>query len=61
MTAKKYKEENGIDPNASTRNTFPDDILKKIEATEKDMWGYIKYGKITEYEKLKKLILQEKK
>ena len=42
MTAKKYKEENGIDPNASTQDTFPDDILKKIEATENSPPAYSK-------------------
>jgi hypothetical protein len=56
MTAKQYKVKNQIDLDASIRDTFPDNILKKIEVIEKDMWGHIKYGKITEYEKLKDLI-----
>ncbi len=56
MTAKQYKIKNKIDPDTPTRDTFPDHILKKIEAVEKDMWGHIKYGKVTEYTKLKELI-----
>ncbi|MCK5867393.1 MAG: hypothetical protein KAG14_03260, partial [Mycoplasmataceae bacterium] len=47
-----------IDPDKPIRDTFPDDILKEIEEAEKDMYGYIKYREVTEYEELKRLILQ---
>jgi hypothetical protein len=56
MTAKQYRVKNKIDSDTSTRDTFPNHILKKIEAVEKDMWGHIKYGKVTEYAELKELI-----
>ena len=56
MTAKQYKIKNKIDLDASIRDTFPDHVLKNIEAVEKDMWGHIKYGKVTKYEELKELI-----
>lgn len=57
-TARKYKLDNNIDLDSSTRDTFPDDILKKIEEAEKDLHGYIKYREVTEYEELKKLMLK---
>jgi len=57
-TAKKYKLDNNINPNATTRDTFSDDVLKKIEEAEKDLHGYIKYREVTEYEELKRLMLK---
>ena len=57
-TAKKYRKTHNIDPDKLIRDTFPDDILKEIEEAEKDMHGYIKYREVTEYEELKRLILQ---
>jgi hypothetical protein len=57
-TAKKYKSDHNIDPDLPTRDTFSDDILKKIEEAEKDLHGYIKYREVTEYEELKRLMLK---
>jgi hypothetical protein len=57
-TAKKYKLDNNIDPDATTRDTFPDDVLKEIEEAEKDLPGYIKYREVTDYSELKKLMLE---
>ena len=57
-TAKKYKKTHNIDPNATTRDTFSDDILQEIKEAEKDLHGYIKYREVTEYEELKRLMLQ---
>ncbi len=59
-TARKYKLDNNIDLDSSTCDTFPDDILKKIEEAEKDLYGYIKYREVTEYEELKRLMLKSK-
>jgi hypothetical protein len=41
-TAKKYKLDNNIDLDATTRDAFPNDILKEIEEAEKYLHGYIK-------------------
>jgi hypothetical protein len=59
-TARKYKIDNNIDPEASIRDTFTDNILQKIEEAERDLHGYIKYREVTDYVELKRLMLKNK-
>jgi len=56
MSGAKYKKENEIDNDVDLRDVLPKEILKKIDEVELDLFGYIKYANITDYEMLKEKI-----
>ncbi len=56
MSGAKYKKENNISDEVDLRDILPKDILGKIDEVELDLFGYIKYANITDYEILKEKI-----
>ena len=58
--ADKYARDNNIeiDKNKTIRDYLNKDLLIAIEKVEEDINGYIKYGKIYDYQKIKELILE---
>jgi len=56
MSGAKYKKDNNISKEAELRDILPKEILKKIDETELDLFGYIKYAGVTDYETLKEKI-----
>jgi len=59
-TAKAYCAKNNIEVTKdmmSARDALDEDKLKKIKDVEEEIWGLIRFAKITDYSKLKKEIL----
>jgi len=59
-TAKAYCKKNNIEVTKdmiSARDALDEDKLKKIKEVEKEIWGFIRFAKITDYAELKKQIL----
>jgi len=52
----KYKKDNNIDDEVDLRDVLDKDTLKRIDDVELDIFGYIKYAEITDYEILKEKI-----
>ena len=52
-TAKKYREDNGIDEDVCLRDVVTKEELEAIDRLELDLHGYIKYANITDYEILR--------
>lgn len=54
MSGTKYRKDNNIDDEIDLRDVLDKDTLERIDAVEMDLYGYIKYANITDYEILKK-------
>ena len=61
MTASKYGKENDIPKESAVRDTLSKELLDQIKTLEKDIWGYIKYAEITDYQILKNRIYRIKR
>jgi len=55
-SAKKYIKDNDLLEDVPLRDQLSKDKLKQIEKLEEDLNGYIKYGGIVDYEKLKEVL-----
>lgn len=56
MSGTKYRKDNNIDDEITLRDVLDKDTLERIDAVEMDLYGYIKYANITDYEILKEKI-----
>ena len=53
MSGTKYRKDNNIDDETDLRDVLSQDILNRIDEVELDLYGYIKYANVTDYEILK--------
>lgn len=56
MSGTKYRKDNNIDEDIDLRDVLDKDTLARIDEVEMDLYGYIKYAGITDYEILKEKI-----
>ena len=56
MSGTKYRKDNDIDEETDLRDVLDKDTLARIDEVEMDLYGYIKYAVITDYEILKEKI-----
>lgn len=56
MSGTKYRKDNDIDEETDLRDVLDKDTLARIDEVEMDLYGYIKYAGITDYEILKEKI-----
>lgn len=56
MSGTKYRKDNNIDDEIDLRDVLDKDTLERIDEVEMDLYGYIKYANITDYEILKEKI-----
>ena len=56
MSGTKYRKDNNIDDEIDLRDVLDKDTLTRIDEVEMDLYGYIKYANITDYEILKEKI-----
>jgi hypothetical protein len=55
-TSREYKAKHNLDKKQALRDYLSKEDLEKIKEVEKDLWGYITYANITDYNLLKQKI-----